>query len=86
MTFSRTRGHTRPAGRWDCRCSHRPGERGAGTPSTALHRRVPRGAGLGENGLATKAWLDGPDAIAVAPDGRLLIAESGGQRIQAVMP
>ncbi len=43
-------------------------------------------AGLGQNGPATKAWLDGPDAIAVAPDGRLLIAESGGQRIQAVMP
>jgi hypothetical protein len=43
-------------------------------------------AGLGENGPATKAWLDGPDAVAVAPDGRLLIAESGGQRIQAVMP
>jgi hypothetical protein len=43
-------------------------------------------AGLGGNGPATKAWLDGPDAIAVAPDGRLLIAESGGQRIQAVMP
>jgi hypothetical protein len=31
-------------------------------------------------------WLDGPDAIAVAPDGRLLIAEWSGQRILAVSP
>jgi hypothetical protein len=43
-------------------------------------------AGLGENGPATQAWLDGPDAIAVAPDGRLLIAVSPGQRILAVTP
>jgi hypothetical protein len=43
-------------------------------------------AGLGEGGPATRAWLDGPDAIAVAPDGRLLIAESSGQRILAVSP
>jgi hypothetical protein len=31
-------------------------------------------------------WLDGPDAIAVAPDGRLLIAEWSGQRILVVSP
>jgi hypothetical protein len=43
-------------------------------------------AGLGEDGPATRAWLDGPDAIAVAPDGRLLIAVSSGQRILAVTP
>ena len=43
-------------------------------------------AGLGAGGPATQAWLDGPDGMAVAPDGRLLIAEYDGARIQAVTP
>jgi secreted PhoX family phosphatase len=43
-------------------------------------------ASLGEGGPATQAWLGSPDAIAVDPAGRLLIAEYYGQRIQAVTP
>ena len=50
----------------------------------AGHQHGP--SGLGTGGPATRAWLDGPDALAVAPDGRLLIAESGGGRIAAVAP
>jgi hypothetical protein len=43
-------------------------------------------AGLGTGGPATRARLDTPTAIAVAPDGRLLIAVYGDQRIEAVTP
>jgi hypothetical protein len=43
-------------------------------------------ANLGEGGPATLAWLENPQAIAVDPAGRLLIAEYDGQRIQAVTP
>jgi sugar lactone lactonase YvrE len=50
----------------------------------AGHQHGP--AGLGAGGPATQAWLDGPDGIAIAPDGRLLIAEYDGARIQAVTP
>ena len=62
-----------------------------GQQVTAGHSYVIAGrqhgpAGLGEGGPATRAFLDGPDAIAVGPDGRLLIAVSGGQRIMAVTP
>jgi hypothetical protein len=62
-----------------------------GQPVIAGHGYVVAGrphgpTGLGEGGSATGAWLDGPDAITVAPDGRLLIAEYDGQRIQAVTP
>jgi hypothetical protein len=44
------------------------------------------GASLGEGGPATAAWLENPQAIAVDPAGRLLIAEFDGRRIQAVAP
>jgi hypothetical protein len=57
----------------------------AGHPDVVAGRH--RGpASLGEGGPATQAWLDSPDAIAVDPAGRLLIAEYSGQQIQAVTP
>jgi secreted PhoX family phosphatase len=34
----------------------------------------------------TAEWFSTPDAIAIAPDGRLLIAEYDGARIEAVTP
>jgi hypothetical protein len=43
-------------------------------------------ASLGEGGPATQAWLENPQAIAVDPAGRLLIAAYGSQRIEAVTP
>jgi len=43
-------------------------------------------ASLGEGGPATQAWLENPQAIAVDPAGRLLIAEYEGKRIAAVTP
>ena len=62
-----------------------------GQPMTAGRVYVVAGhhrgsAGLGEGGPATQAWLENPQAIAVDPAGRLLIAEYEGQRIQAVTP
>jgi hypothetical protein len=62
-----------------------------GQPVTAGHVYVVAGhhrgsASLGERGPATQAWLENPQAIAVDPAGRLLIAEFDGQRIQAVTP
>jgi hypothetical protein len=62
-----------------------------GQPVTAGHVYVVAGhhrggASLGEGGPATQAWLENPQAIAVDPAGRLLIAEYDGQRIQAVTP
>lgn len=62
-----------------------------GQPVTAGHVYVIAGhhrgsASLGEGGPATLAWLENPQAIAVDPAGRLLIASYDGQRIQAVMP
>ncbi len=62
-----------------------------GQPMTAGRVYVVAGhhrgsAGLGEGGPATQAWLENPQAIAVDPAGRLLIAEFEGQRIQAVTP
>jgi len=62
-----------------------------GQPVTAGHVYIVAGhhrgsAGLGEGGPATQAWLENPQAIAVDPAGRLLVAEYDGQRIQAVMP
>ena len=62
-----------------------------GQPVTPGHIYVVAGhhrgsAGLGEGGPATQAWLENPQAIAVDPAGRLLIAEYDGQRIRAVMP
>jgi len=62
-----------------------------GQPVTAGHVYVVAGhhrggASLGEGGPATQAWLENPQAIAVDPGGRLLIAEYDGERIQAVMP
>jgi hypothetical protein len=43
-------------------------------------------AGLGTGGPATRARLDTPTAIAVAPSARLLIAVYGDRRIEAVTP
>jgi hypothetical protein len=62
-----------------------------GQPVTAGHVYVVAGhhrgsASLGEGGPATQAWLENPQAIAVDPAGRLLIAEYDGQRIRAVTP
>jgi hypothetical protein len=62
-----------------------------GQPVTAGHVYVVAGhhrgsASLGEGGPATQAWLENPQAIAVDPAGRLLIAEYDGERIQAVTP
>jgi hypothetical protein len=62
-----------------------------GQPVTAGHVYVVAGhhrgsASLGEGGPATRAWLENPQAIAVDPAGRLLIAEFEGQRIRAVTP
>jgi hypothetical protein len=62
-----------------------------GQPVTAGHVYVVAGhhrgsASLGEGGPATRAWLEDPQAIAVDPAGRLLIAEYDGERIQAVTP
>jgi len=62
-----------------------------GLPVTAGHVYVVAGhhrgsASLGEGGPATQAWLENPQAIAVDPAGRLLIAEFDGRRIQAVTP
>ncbi len=62
-----------------------------GQQVTAGHSVVVAGhphgpAGLGTGGPATRARLDTPTAIAVAPDGRLLIAVYGDRRIEAVAP
>jgi hypothetical protein len=62
-----------------------------GQPVTAGHVYVVAGhhrgsASLGEGGPATQAWLENPQAIAVDPAGRLLIAEYDGQRIREVTP
>jgi hypothetical protein len=62
-----------------------------GQPVTAGHVYVVAGhhrgsASLGEGGPATQAWLENPQAIAVDPAGRLLIAEYDAERIQAVTP
>ena len=43
-------------------------------------------AGLGDGDKASKARLNGPRAVVVAPDGRILIADTGNNRIRQVTP
>lgn len=40
----------------------------------------------GDSGAATRAELDDPEGMAVAPDGTLFIADAGNRRVRAVSP
>ncbi len=40
----------------------------------------------GDGGIATRARLDSPSDIAVAPDGSVLIADTGNERVRRVVP
>ena len=44
------------------------------------------GGFFGEGGLATKAGLSSPIGVAIAPNGDLIIADQGNNRIRRVAP
>lgn len=59
-------------------------------PSTTAESRLLApmvGGGRGDSeGVGTAAALNGPNGLAIGPDGQLYIAEAGANRIQRVMP
>ncbi|WP_395245162.1 RHS repeat-associated core domain-containing protein [Agromyces sp. MMS24-K17] len=55
-----------------------------GTISTVAGTKLT--GSTGDGGLAAKAALNTPSAVAVAPDGRLLIADTGNSRFRMIAP